>query len=265
MLRTFVSASFIVAAVGTSLSSCGSASDQLIVENIAVSPDPIHKGEPFNITLNGEFQHAHSGGSVTADLNINALRVFSKNVNTQNSYSLSPSLPQGNTSVTIGPITLPTSLPGSVEITGEVKFVDSDSKPVACFNIAFNVPAMPAETLSHVGSSGALDVTGTVQVNDANGEPITCIDVTGLNCTTAQDHAEEVQIVTDDAGTETVTFTMDERLGSLTALVDLEFKVLFVSIPLSLNVPVSYEPGLPAGNFRWVFSPNSSSTQAHVV
>lgn len=265
MLRALFCASLIVAAVGTSLSSCGSASDQLIVKNIAVSPDPIQKGEPFNIVLNGEFQHVHSGGRVTADLNIIAFRVFKKNVNTQISYNLSPSLPQGNTSVAIGPITLPTSLPGRLDITGEVNLVDSDSQPVACFNMAFHVPARPAENLARGGITGPVEATGTVQVNDAKGEPITCIDVTGANCKTAQDHAQKVQIATGDDGTETVTFTMDERFDSLTALVDLEFKAWILSVPLSVSVPVSYKPGLPAGDFKWVFSPSSGSTQAQVV
>jgi len=221
-----VGVALVAQAVGQSITSCGSATDHLAIHSLSLDADAaggIVKGQPFTITATGTFDEAHQHGSVVVDLFVKALGIVNEPVQVTQAYDFLPGLAAGDTNLVIGPVTFPTNIPGTLDVTGSVSVVNENSEPVACFNLDLHVPVLSSEE-----------------------EP----PKSEMTCTPgSSDHISN--IVTDGA---TTTMDLDEDLDYLNAAVDLSVSAplvppILVQLP---SIPVSYTPGIPAGKLTFV-------------
>jgi len=245
MARLLVVGAFLGGAVADTVSNCGSDSDHVKVTKISTDADSTggpKKGEPFSITVEGEFDGAHQHGVISGSLAIKALGIVHETVDIDQQYDFYPGLPSGTNSVTIGPFTFPTSIPGEVLVDGRISIVDESAEAVACIDLAVNIPKLNF-------------FEEKVQTKSA----ATCGDA-------SSDHITNVQTTSSDAGVKTTTMDLDEDLSSINLLTDLSVKASFlpaVGFKLS-HVPISVSPAIPAGQLTFVGYPSSSASNSAV-
>lgn len=238
----------VLAALGCSLgssqsiSSCGAPGDHLSNVQITLSPDPIVKGKPFTLTVTGDMDEDHVGGIADVSLDIKALGIVDKSVKTVSTYSLTPGFVKGPQKIVIGPVSMPTDLPGSVEVTGQIKVQDPSAKPIACINLKLNVPAAEASEVA------------ATEPKMAASDPDDCRKPT--------DHLKDIQQTTQGQ-TTTTTATLDEDIAAATAVIDISIQALFVKIPVKLSIPISFssasQPGFRKGDWKIVSTATPSS------
>merc|ERR1711964_420566 len=75
-------------------------------------------------------------------------------------------------------------------------------------------------------------------------------------CSQAGDHLQNL-VVTDGAdGSSTVTGTFDEALATFNVNTALTVSILGVGYTVNVPIPVSYAPGIPAGDIKiWTSAP----------
>jgi len=230
MFRLCMLAALPLLAASASLSSCGSASDHLSGVTISVSPDPIEKDATFTIHFDGTLDKDLSTINANVDLDVSVLGLITENVKAAGNVVINPVVPKGPLSVTIGPVKLTTSIPGSVDVSGKITLTDENEEPVTCLQLDMKVPLSQQQELQ-----------SSVE-----------------NCGTSADHAKNFAFNTD-GGVTTITGDLDESLSQFSVAVDMTIKELFVKIPVSISTPVVYTPGFPAGNFKIVATQASSS------
>jgi len=220
-------------AASASLSSCGSNSDHLTGGTISVSPDPIEKDATFTIHFDGTLDKDLSTLKANVDLNVSVSGLFNDNVKSAGNVVLSPVVPKGPLSLTIGPVKLTTGIPGFEVFSGKIELQDENDEPVTCLQLDMKVPLSQQEEEQELQSSVE-------------------------SCGTSADHAKNFAFSTD-GGVTTITGDLDESVSQFSVAVDVTIKELFVKIPVSLSSPVKYSPGFPAGNFKIVATDTSSS------
>merc|ERR1712211_41261 len=57
------------------------------------------------------------------------------------------------------------------------------------------------------------------------------------------DHIPDLQLTTSD-GVTTVTGTLDEAVTNMAIDLDVSLRVLFISVPVKMNIPIATSPGL---------------------
>lgn len=227
----------LLGAVAQSVQSCGHDSDHLKNVQVALSPDPPVKGQPLTLTLIGTSDEPHTGGTLTADLQVKALDIIREQVRKTAEYTLSPALQAGPQKIIVGPLSLPSDLPGSLEVSGTVAIVDSSGEPFACLRLDVAVPV-------------AVEQPPTLLGHEAKRAP--------TSCGTDADHLKNIS-VSSAGNTTTVTGNLDEGLTAVSVDLDLKLHALFVSIPLKMDVPISYSPGLPHGDFKVTLTTKSET------
>eukprot|EP00490_Sorites_sp_Unknown_P019631 CAMPEP_0114695210 /NCGR_PEP_ID=MMETSP0191-20121206/71112_1 /TAXON_ID=126664 /ORGANISM="Sorites sp." /LENGTH=199 /DNA_ID=CAMNT_0001991189 /DNA_START=57 /DNA_END=654 /DNA_ORIENTATION=- len=158
----------------------------------------------------------HVGGTVDVDLDDKAVKSLS-------SYTLSPGLVKGPQRFVIGPMTLPQD-PGEASLKGQVSIKNTKGEPVACVALDIEVPLF--EEVQADGGKGGVK-----------------------SCGSATDHLKHVSESTAGHVT-TVTGSLDEDLGSITANVDVTVHALFVKVPLKLQIPMSFSPAISKGDWK---------------
>lgn len=221
-----------LAGAAPSLSSCGSATDHFKNVVMSISPDPIQKGQAFTVTVSGDLDEAITDLKVAANLNIKALDIVSKTIDSSAEVTLSPGFAAGKQSIIIGPFALP-NIAGDAIVSGQVHLTDAQGQGVACIDLDLNMPLEQAEP-----AAAAVAATAT--------------------CTTPQDHLKNIQESTT-GGVTTVTATLDEALTTVNVDVNLKVKALFIDIPLQLTIPISYTPGVQQGAWTITTKKISSS------
>jgi len=217
---------FVAGASAASFTNCGSDSDHLKVDLISLDADATggpRKGTPFTLTATGTLDEAHLQGTVVVDANLKALGIVSEPVQATQAYEISPGLASGAASITVGPFAFPTNIPGEFDFTGRVSVMNEKSEPVACIDVAFNIPKATAEEV-------ALK--------------------TQTQCATAStDHISN--IVTDGA---TTTMDLDEDLNFVDASVDISVQAPIVpAVAVQLDsLPIAFSPTIPAGKLTFI-------------
>lgn len=240
-------------ATAKTMSSCGSDTDHFKIKTITTDADAtggLKKGEPFTISAEGEFDGLFQEGTVNGIFAINALSgVVKQNVHFSQRFGYYPGLPQGTNKLTIGPFTFPRSIPGKVDVVGNITIVDTNQEQVTCIAMDMHIPTIVDE-----GHSQDLEVG-----RHACGDPTT-------------DHIQDIVVTTDANNITTSTMTLDEDLPFLDLTVDFTFKVpLLPAATLKLtSIPVSIEPAVPAGPLKFVGypcvgCPYSSSDDSNAV
>ena len=221
------------------VSSCGGSSDILSNAVITTSPSPIDKKKPFTLTIKGSLTKAVTAGNIDVNLNVKALGIINEPVVSNTDFTYSPGFPQGDVSVSVGPLQLP-SAASTADITGTVKISESDGE-IMCIQFA--------ESSSFLRG---------VQIDESFFEE----DLVGdgpvaSSCGTSSDHLKNVQ-VGKNGTTTIVSGSLDESLASLTTDVDLTVKASFIKVPIKMSIPVSLTPAIPEGDLKATFTPASS-------
>lgn len=219
-------------ALSQSVKSCGGPNDHLTNVVNKLTPDPIAKGSPFTIEMAGDLDADIGDFNANIDLNVTALGLIHASVTGGFPLSISPAAPKGSFKVNIGPISLPSSIPGSAVVQGQVHVVNAKNEPVLCLDMNLNVPAM-----------------GT-QLAEAAPEAIT-------SCGKTTDHIPDFSIATA-AGVTTMTGTLDEAVTKASVDLDVTLKVLILSIPLKMTIPLDVSAGLiNKGAIKSTIGPNT--------
>lgn len=245
MARAAIASSIIVAAAADSISSCGAAGDHLQVKSIVLDADATggpKKGKPFNIVVEGTFDEAHVGGHVDVDLNLNALGLISEPITAATKYDFLPGLAKGDVKLNVGPVTFPKSIPGSFEISGTVKIQNPKAEQVTCIQLALKIPTIIDEEHELAEAASA-------------------------DCTTAKDHIKNIVSTTDASGVTTTTMDVDEDLSTVVISGDISVKApvvpaIKVTIP---DIPISFSPAIPSGQFKFVDYGDESSAANDVI
>merc|ERR1712039_331094 len=74
-------------------------------------------------------------------------------------------------------------------------------------------------------------------------------------CTQDSDHMKNFVVEHDkDKHTTDLSGTLDEDVTSVTVKADLKVHVGFLPIPISVQAPASFKPGLKKGDLKWIFT-----------
>jgi len=225
-----------------SISSCGKPGDKLANATFTVSPDPIDKDQPLTITATGTLTEALTAGKFDVDLQVKALGIINEPVKISAPFTASPGLPAGASKIVVGPFTLP-KVPGSVEVSGQIVGSDSSGAEVFCLKLDLNLGSAAAPvTLPPPSASEAI-----VSTTQPMADPIS-------DCGTDADHMHN-RSISDAGGILTASGDLDEDITSCAADVDLDIKVLFISVPIKLNIPISISPAIPKGPIKLSVGP----------
>ena len=223
------------------VSSCGGSSDILSNAVITTSPSPIDKKKPFTLTIKGSLTKAVTAGNIDVNLNVKALGIINEPVVSNTDFTYSPGFPQGDVTVSVGPLQLP-SAASTADITGTVKISESDGE-IMCIQFA---------------DSSSSNFLRGIQIDESffEGEEVGDGPVVS-SCGTSSDHLSNVQVVKNGA-TTTVSGSLDESLASITTDVDLTVKASFIKVPIKMTIPASLSPAIPQGDLKATFTPVSS-------
>lgn len=231
-----VVASLFATVRGQSISSCGGANDHLQNLKVVITPDPIEKGKSFTVDITGTMDEDLVGGTADVDLDVKVFSIIDQHVTSSGGFNFSPAIvPKGDAHVVVGPVTLPSiPLPGSITVSGKVALKNAAGEPILCLNLDLDVPAVEDRVLDQ--APGVL------------ADPVP-------TCTQDSDHMKNFVVEHDkDAHTTDLSGSLDEDVTSVTVKADLKVHLGFFPIPISVQAPVSFKPGLKKGDLKWHFS-----------
>lgn len=223
----------------TTVKSCGADSDHLKITSIVTDADAKkgpRKGQAFTITVQGEFDEAHLGGSVVGSLNLKALKLVDQQIEVNQKYDFLPGLAKGPVTLAIGPFTFPRTVPGDFDFTGQLSIVNQKAEPVTCLDLNLQIPSILGDEADEVESASSV-----------------CED-------SSKDHIANIQTSTVDSVT-TTTMDLDEAVSKVDLKLDIAVKVPLlpgVSVKLT-EIPISISPALPAGQLKFVSYPSATS------
>lgn len=245
-MKLLVLALIVSGAVSQSVKSCGGPNDHLKNPVIKLTPDPPVKGGTLTIQASGTLDEAIGDFNTNMDLKVKALGVVSVSVSGGLPLSISPAAVQGPFSLTVGPFALPTSVPGSLDLTGQIKIVNSKNEAVMCIELDLNVP-------------GSEDV-----------EPLALAKLeapavsTVSSCGKATDHIPDFK-VGSSGGAITMTGTLDEAVTKMSIDLDVSLKVLFITVPLKMTLPLTTSAGLiNKGAIKMIAGPSTVAISPNV-
>jgi len=212
-------------AVSQSVKSCGSASDHLKNPVIKLTPDPPVKGGTLTIEASGTLDEAEGDFVSNVNLTVQALGIVHVTVSGGVPMSISPGAVSGPFSLTIGPFSLPSGIPGSAVVKGQVHVTNAKNEQIMCIDLDLDVPA--AETQETQLALEA-DVPALQTVS---------------SCGTATDHIPDFSIASS-GGVITMAGTLDEALTKASIDLDVSLKVLIISVPLKMTIPLAVSDGL---------------------
>ena len=124
------------------MKSCGGPNDHLKNVVMKVTPDPPVKGGTLTIQASGTLDEAEGGFNSNVDLNITALGIVNVGVKGGVPMTISPGTVAGPFSLTVGPFSLPSNIPGSAVVKGQVHVTNAKNEPIMCIDLDLDVPAM---------------------------------------------------------------------------------------------------------------------------
>jgi len=141
-------------------------------------------------------------------------------------------------------VNLPADIPGSADVDGTVTLADDAGTQVACVRLAMHVPA--ARILDDPQLERSV-------------EPADTFVKAASNCGKPTDHLKDIEI-SGSGGVSTITGTLDEDLSQVSVDADLIIKALVFKIPVKLNVPIVYTPGIKQGSLSVSAGPTKSGS-----
>lgn len=229
-------------ALSQSVKSCGGPNDHLKNPVINLSPDPPTKGGTLTITASGTLDEDMAAANSNVDLSIQALKVVKVGVTGGFPMSISPGAPKGPFSLTVGPFSLPSNIPGSAVVKGQIHVVNDKQEPIMCIDLDLTVPAAETE------DAGALQVEAPETIS---------------SCGKGTDHIPDFKLAAS-GGVTTMTGTLDEAVTKMSVDLDVSLKVLFISLPLKLNIPIEFTPGLVKGPIKGVVGPSTVAVSPNI-
>jgi len=212
-------------AVSQSVKSCGGPNDHLKNPVIKLTPDPPVKGGTLTIEASGTLDEVETSFNSNMDLNIKALGIISASVKGGVPMSISPGAVAGPFSLTIGPFSLPSNVPGSAVVTGQVHVTNGKNEPIMCIDLDLNVPGADDEQALVVPQEETPAVS------------------TISSCGKSTDHIPDFQVASS-GGVITMSGTLDEAVTKASIDLDVSLKVLIITVPLKLSIPLAVSDGL---------------------
>merc|ERR1712232_656649 len=161
--------------------------------------------------------------------------------------SITPAAVSGPFSLTVGPFSLPSGIPGSAVVKGQIHVANAKNEQIMCIELDLDVPA--AET------------TAESQIELQNDLPA-LQDFS--SCGKSTDHIPDFNIA-NTGGVITMTGTLDEALTKASIDVDVSLKVLFISVPLKMTIPLTVSDGLiKKGCIKATVGPNTITVKPDV-
>lgn len=233
-------------ALSQSVKSCGGPNDHLKNPVIKLTPDPIKRGGTLTIDASGTLDEVISEFNTNVDLNIQALGVVHVTAKGGMPLSIMPGAAKGPFSLTVGPFTIPSNIPGSAVVKGRVHIVNGKNEPVMCIDLDVNVPGYEDD---EARAPAKLD-----------SPPLTAVS----SCGKSTDHMPDFKM-TASGGVITTTGTLDEDVTKASIDLDVTVKVLFVKVPLKLKIPFALSPGLiNKGALKTVIGPSTIAISPNV-
>lgn len=219
-------------ASGQSVSNCGASGDHFQNVQYSISPDPIQRGKEFTVSVSGDLDEDVTGGNLDIDITAGA---FGQSVDAKETlpFKLSDGLMKAAKGqiFKLGPIKIP-SLPGSAVVNGTVKLSNAKGEAIACMKLDVNAPLFEEEQ----------------QVRENRNEPQASGNVT--ICSKDSDHIKNLKITAGDDSSTTIAGSLDELLTTFNVNAALKLKIGPIPYTVNFGVPVSYTPGVPAGDFQ---------------
>lgn len=212
-------------AAAQSVKSCGGLNDHLKNVVIKLTPDPPVQGGTMTIEASGTLDEVEGAFNSRVDLKIQALGVVKVSVNGSVPMSISPGAVKGPFSMTIGPFSLPSGIPGYAVVKGQVHVTNAKNEPIMCIDMDLNVPGMDNE-----------ETALTSRVETPALETI-------ASCGKSTDHIPDFTIAAS-GGVTTMTGTLDEAVTKASIDLDVQLKVLIISLPLKMTIPLAVSDGL---------------------
>jgi len=221
----FLALALVPGVVSQSVKSCGGPNDHLKNPVIKLTPDPPTKGGTLTIEASGTLDEVEGAFNSNINLTVQALGVVHVTVSGGVPMSISPGAVSGPFSLTIGPFALPSGIPGSAVVKGQVHVTNAKNEPILCIDLDLDVPG--SENLeTQIASEVAVPALSTVS-----------------SCGKATDHIPDFQIASS-GGVVTMSGTLDEALSKASIDLDVSLKVLFISVPLKMTLPLAVSDGL---------------------
>jgi hypothetical protein len=201
----------------------------------------------LTIEASGTLDEAMTAANSRVDLHVQALGVVKVNVNGSVPMSISPGSAAGPFSLTVGPFQLPSNIPGYAVVQGQIHVTNDKNEPIMCIDIDLKVPGMENEAAA---AAPQLEAPETI-----------------ASCGKATDHIPDFKL-DNTGGVITMTGTLDEAVTKASIDLDVSLKVLFVSVPLKMTIPMAVSDGLiskgaikaTVGPSSLVISPNVKAT-----
>jgi hypothetical protein len=232
MKTAFAIFCLVAACHAQSIKSCGKDTDIFKNAVFSASPDPISKSAPLTITATGDLQSDVGAGVFHVDLNIKALGIINEPVKLSSPFSIGPEAKAGAQKMVIGPFTLP-KVPGTTTVSGTVTGADSSGNEIFCVALDMDVATPPVEPI------------------EPEAKPIV------TNCGADTDHLKNIS-TSATGGVATLTGTLDEAVTAGSVDVDMTVKVSFIKVPIQMNIPFTYSPGVPAGALKLSVGPKQA-------
>lgn len=225
MMRSFLFALAIAGAASQSVKSCGGPNDHLKNPVIKLTPDPPVKGGSLTIQASGTLDEAEGTFSSNVDLSIKALGIITATVKGGVPMTISPGAVAGPFSLTVGPLTLPSNVPGSAVVKGQVHVTNGKNEPIMCIELDLTVGGTETEEAPAVPQLEAPAVDAV------------------SSCGKATDHIPDFQIASS-GGVTTMTGTLDEAVTKASVDLDVSLHVLIINVPLKMTIPLAVSEGL---------------------
>jgi hypothetical protein len=218
-----------------SVKSCGGPNDHLKNPVIKLIPDPPTKGGSLTIEASGTLDEVMSGMNSNVDLQIQALGIIKASVKGGIPMSISPGFVAGPFALTVGPFKLPSNVPGSAVVKGQIHVVNDKNEPIMCIDMDLNVPGAENEVLQ----VPQLEAPETI-----------------TSCAKPTDHIPDFKL-DSSGGVITMTGTLDETVTKSSIDLDVKLKVLFITVPLKMSIPMAITPGAPKGAIKATLGPST--------
>jgi len=231
---TVVGAGLLQNTLGQSVKSCGAATDHVKNVVVTLTPDPPVPGQDITVTIEGDNDGDVSTGSINLDLAVQAMGVINNKVQVGAPFNFSPTpFKKGDLKIVVGPTPL-IKAPGTTTISGTVKAVNAANEQLFCVDLDLK-SVSDINTLSLAKESAT--ATGGV-----------------TSCTQDSDHIKNFVLDTS-GGKIDVKGQLDEDITTFHVAVDATLKKLFISLPIKLDVPVTFTNPLPKGDFELSLGP----------
>jgi len=205
--------------------SCGGPNDHLKNPVIKLTPDPPVKGGSLTIQASGTLDEAETTFSSNVDLSIKALGIITATVKGGVPMSISPGAVAGPFSLTVGPFSLPSSVPGTAVVKGQVHVTNGKNEPIMCIEMDLTV--------------GGAETEETPAVPQLEAPAVDAVS----SCGKATDHIPDFKIASS-AGVLTMSGTLDEAVTKASIDLDVSLHVLIINLPLKMTIPLAVSDGL---------------------